>query len=509
MTHSTPLADPPAPAGETEQSLRRLGRDTMLYGLGTVLARIVSFVMLPVYTRYLTPADYGLLQILDMALDIAAILVSAGATAGLLRFYFKTRDPEARKDLLATAWWIQVGLNAIGTLLLLAGSGVIWRVALDGAGTPGLVRLAALNFTLGTLSGVPLALLQARQQPSRYIAVTLTRLVLQLSLNILFVVGMRLGPKGVLLSSFFTHLTLGLVLSAWLLRHTGIRWSTGAFRNLRRYGLPYQFAKAGTFILAFGDRFFLEHYHGLAVVGVYGIAYQFGFLLTGNVAGPFLRAWNPQRHALAHAAREERDRSYNRGFFYGDLLLVTVAVGLSLFIRPVLHVMVTEEFRAAAALVPVILLAYLMQSWTYVVEFGIQVAERTRYSTYATWISVALILVLYAVLIPPFGGMGAAIATLGSTTARFLLHYYWSHQLWPVRYQWGPHLRLVGWGVLVVASAFALPTPDFGSQLAVGLALTAVYALAVWVTVLRAWDRDLIRRLGSSPRELFRFVIGA
>ena len=98
--------------------MSRLGRDTMLYGLGTILTRVVSFIMLPVYTRYLTPADYGLLQILDLALDIATILISAGATAGIMRFYFKAQSEKERSNVLFTGWGTQVGLNVIGSAAL-------------------------------------------------------------------------------------------------------------------------------------------------------------------------------------------------------------------------------------------------------------------------------------------------------------------------------------------------------------------------------------------------------
>ena len=73
---------------------------------------------------------------------------------------------------------------------------------------------------------------------------------------------------------------------------------------------------------------------------------------------------------------------------YLSLLLVSVATGIALFVTPVLQVMSDEAFHSAGRLVPVILAAYVMQSWTDVAELGIQVSERTEYATYATWISV-------------------------------------------------------------------------------------------------------------------------
>lgn len=480
--------------------MRRLGRDTLVYLTGTVLARVVSFVMLPVYTRYLTPTDYGILQMLDLAVEIATILISAGATAGTMRFYFKAQSEDQRRIILSTAFLIQIGLNAIGTVALTIAAPVIWKQVLGTEGTVLMVRIAALNFTLGVLSGIPMFLFQARQQSGRFVAVSLIRLVLQLGFNILFVVGLRWGPAGILTSSLLTNIAVGGTLAGMVLRYTGIRFSVPVFRDFRRYGVPYQFTKAATFILAFGDRFFLQHFHNLAVVGVYGIAYMFGFLLVGNVGSPFLRAWNPQRHVLINAPKAVRDSFYNRGFLYGNLLLVTAATLMTIFIRPVLGIMVTESFRGAASLVPIILAAHLFQAWKDIVEFGVQVSERTKYSTYAAWISVLVIVVLYALLIPPLGGLGAAVATLVAMAVRFFLQLHWSQKLWHIAYNWRPHIRLVGCGAAAGGLAFLVPPLTVAWQLVLGIGLMVAYTAAVWSLVLGEVERRALLEVLRSPR---------
>lgn len=341
------------------QSISRLGKNTMLYAIGTILTRVVSFIMLPVYTRYLTPADYGLLQILDLALDVASILISGGATAGIMRFYFKAKSERERCSVLFTGWGTQVGLNLVGTVLLLLAAPLIWRLALSEAGTVGMVRIAAVNFALSALVWVPIFMLQVDQRPLAFVSTSVAKLAIQLGLNVLFLVGFHWGPRGILLSTLFANLTIGLVMGGVLLRRTGLAWSWPAFRDLRRFAIPIQLSKGGTFILAFGDRFFLEKLHGMGSVGIYGLAYQFGFLISGTVAGPFMQAWGPQRWQLVTEPAAARDARINRGFLFGDLIVVTAAVVLALFIRPIMQVMTTPEFHAAAYIVPPILLAYV------------------------------------------------------------------------------------------------------------------------------------------------------
>ncbi len=466
------------PTGEQPvTAVRGFGRDAVIYGAGVVISRVISFLMLPIYTRYLTPVDYGLLQVLQITLDVTSIALSAGLLTGVMRFYLKAETEVERGGVMSTALLLLVSLNAIGTIALCLGAPWIARMALSEAGPTGstLIRVAAVTFAAEATTSVPLLYLQALRRPGWYMGASLGKLVLQLSLNILLVVLWGWGAEGVLVGSLVATLALGGVLTPWMLRHTGARFDRGAMRNLRRFGVPYQIATAGTFILTFGDRFFLEASHGLAAVGIYGLAYQFGFLLSGLVPQPFFRAWTPQRLAISAEPRPIRDAAYARSFLQLNLLQITVGLGLTLLVRPFLQIMSAPEFHGAGEFVPVIVAAFIVQVWTDAVTLGIEVSEQTRYATYATWISVLVILALYASLIPPFGGMGAAVATLVAAAVRFGCMYRWSQRLWPVAWDWAPNLRLAGYAVACGSVGVALHPEGFTAQVVTGGALGLVY----------------------------------
>lgn len=492
---------------EDRTSIRRLGRDTMIYGVGVVLSRAVSFFMLPVYTRFLTPSDYGVLQLLDMTVDIASILFVAGMTAGMGLFYYQSESDAQRGRIVRTAFALEVTLALVAGVTIMVAAPLIWRHGLQGAGSPFLVRLAGANFAMQALASAPLGLLQLRQLSHRVVAISLGKLVGQLSLNIVFIVIFRYGVAGILFSSLIVNTVMGLGLSVWLIHTTDGHPSWEVVRRLRRFGFPYQLSAAGAFILAFGDRFFLQASHGAAAVGLYGLAYQFGFLLYQLSASPLLSAWNPQRLQMLTAPSHIRDARNARGFFYFNLILVTVATGIGVFVRPVIGIMTTAPFHSAAFLVPIILAAYVVGAWMDGVKFGIDVSERTMYFTYANWIGVAVIMVLYALLIPPLGGIGAAVATFVAFTVRFGLVYHWAQRLSPMQYDWPPVLRLVAIGAAAVGTATAAPLTDTVSLSAVGAALIALYSLLVWGLVLQSDDRRLLRRYAFAPREalaLFR-----
>lgn len=495
----------PAPGAATPAPRERgFAREALVYGLGVVISRVVSFLMLPIYTRYLSPADYGVLQLLQITIDVTAIVLSAGLMTGVMRFYLKAESERERSAVISTALLLLVGSNAIGTVALMLLAPRVAALVLSGAGAEGplLVRIVALTFTVEAFVTVPLLLLQVLRKPVGYTVASLSKLTLQLGLNILLVVGLGWGARGVLIGTLVATAALGCVLAPWMLRRTGLRFSRSAMKDLRRFGVPYQIATAGTFVLTFGDRFFLESSHGLAAVGLYGLAYQFGFLLSGLGAQPFFRAWAPQRLGLSEQPRSVRDAAYAQSFLHLNLLQVTLAVGIGLLIRPVLAVMSAPDFHGAAPLVPVILAAFVLQAWTDAVSLGIEISEQTRYATVATWISVLVILGLYAALIPPYAGMGAAIATLIASAVRFLLTWRWSHSAWPVTWHFAPNLRLVGYGAACVGALELIRPSGLVSAIVTASVLALAYVAAVLLDPLGADARKLLARL---PDHLRRF----
>src|SRR5947207_2110320 len=241
MTYVPPAASP-APSKPGMDGRRKLGAETLIYMFGMVLSRAASLIMLPIYTRLLTPADYGVLQLLDMTADVVAIIVSAGCTAGVMRFFFKATAERDRRAVLGSAFTMQISLNLVGTILIIIFARPIWVNVLHGAQSQQLVYIAAANFTLGAIAIVPLIYMQIEKRALLFSTVSVVRLVMQLTGNIVFLVVLHQGPRGVLLSSLIVNLTIGVVTSIWMIRRVGIVLSRKALLDLRRFGLPYQLA---------------------------------------------------------------------------------------------------------------------------------------------------------------------------------------------------------------------------------------------------------------------------
>ena len=152
-----------------------------------------------------------------------------------------------------------------------------------------------------------------------FVTINVVKLVALLSLNILFVVHLRLGIEGVLASSIITTSVSAFGLTFYLLRRAGIRFSIETFRHMVEFGSPMVLWSVGIFILVFSDRFFLNHYASTSAVGIYSLAYKFAFMLSALAPVPFQTMWDVQRFEIAK--QPNAARIYARVFLYMNLVL--------------------------------------------------------------------------------------------------------------------------------------------------------------------------------------------
>jgi len=478
----------------SDQGLRaRLGRQTALYGIGLLAGRALSFLSLPVYTRLLTPADYGVIQLIEMTFDMLTILAGSRIGHGVFRFYHKASGDQDKKAVLSTALIV---LFATYTVIALAAwwSAESLSTLIFGTATYATaIRVAALSFPWGGMMGVAMGYLRLKDRATTFVALGLVKSLIQLGCVMLLLGVLGWDLTGVFVGTLVANVIVGGGVVLHLLRATGIRFQSSAARNLVRFGLPLVVTQIATFFTTFGDRYFLQDAVGEAAVGIYALAYSFGFLLFQLGYQSFDQVWGPMRFEVAN--REDAEVILRRVFILMNVLLMTAAVGISVFVSDLLRIMSPPAYWAAADLVPVILVAYVLQGWSAFLDLGILVKEETRYVTYANWSAAIVAGLGYVFLIPLLGAWGAALSTVVAFALRAVLIYRFSQKLWPVTYDWGPVLRLTGLAAATVVAALFIPWMALLPSVAIRSLVLGCYLAGLWT-------------LGIIPREERAFVRG-
>ena len=182
--------------------LRRLGRHSVIYGIGGLVSRVIAVLLLPVYTRYLTPGDYGQIETLLALTTVMGLILRAGITSAFFRFYFDVDDDEERLRLLRTSFWFTMGAGTLGLVLLLAFAEPVSTVLFGDAGAADLVRAAGVSLWATVNYEQLTALFRVEERSVAYVSASLANVFITIGLTLLLVVSLDKGALGVIAGNF-------------------------------------------------------------------------------------------------------------------------------------------------------------------------------------------------------------------------------------------------------------------------------------------------------------------
>jgi O-antigen/teichoic acid export membrane protein len=439
------------------RQLLRLSWHSVVYGLGVAIGSVVGFFLIPLYTRYLTPGDYGVLQIFTATTSALSIVFILGITSALFRSYYLYDDADKKKETISTAFLFLTATSAVLTLLFIALAGSFSSLLFQSSEYTFYFRIIFLTLFCNTGVATGLAVLRAREQPTRYVLVTMTQVVISITLNIVFVMVLHKAVLGILEATLVAAAAIYLLLIAVVIRHAGFSFSRDELKRMLAFGLPLVPAGLSAWILTLADRYFLQFLSTPEQLGLYSLGYRFGLVVSSLIVAPFAAAWVP--FAFSIFKQETARQVYSRVFTYFVLVTMLAALALSVLSSQVLSIMATPAFHDAYKVIPLIALSYVLYGCYGILGMGFWLMAKTRYSALVVGVSAMLNLGLNYLLIPGYGMMGAAWATLISYFVMAALGYVGSRRFYAVTYEWVRVAKIcIAFGVVFGGSLFITNT---------------------------------------------------
>jgi O-antigen/teichoic acid export membrane protein len=487
------------------QTIKTVLKHALVYGFGDILAKLVGFLLIPLYTHYFTPEQYGTLELLDLTSHVISLILAMGLCQAMVRFYFESSEQEYRDQVISVSLILTWVVSLLGLAILLPSSSGISLLVFERADFQPYFTLLFFAIALSLCIEVPLQLLRIEQRSLFYTSISLVRLVIQLSLNIYFIVVLEWGISGILWSTLITNILATVYLTWGLLRRTRLTFSWSLCKDMLAYSLPLLTSWAGNFMLHFADRFLLQRLASLSQVGVYALSYKFGFLLNVFVLSPFKRTWQPKQFEIAE--QPDAPQTFARVFTYYTFAQLFCTLGISVLIEDVLSIIAEEQYHSAHYNVPVILLAYNFNGFYQLLDFGLLYKKKTPILGAIT-LSAALINILSNYwLIPMYGAFGAALSTLIAFAYLAAVTYVIAQRLFyiPIEFYRVGGLclyaaLLFGCSRLVVLDSVVL------SMLARGALAFAFPLILLWPKFLKADEREIVQRLWTA-RDNWREVV--
>ena len=453
------------------ERLKELLRHSAVYGLGSIVARVLGVLLLPLYTRYLTPGDFGLIETLVALSAVLTALVAQAMKSAFFRFYFDSADTARRLLVVRTAFWYVL---AASTAVLIAGVVLAQPISWllfgsrnhDGLVVAAFVGLwASLNYEQMT------SLFRVEQRSSAYVTATLANVAITIAATVLLVVVYDKGPLGVLVGNFTGTLAVYAALLAYSRRSLGLQFDRSLLRAMNRFGLPLVPSAVALWLTNFSDRFFLVKLADLQEVGLYSIGVRVASAIVLLLTA-FRLAWP----AFAYSIDDDREagRTYSFVLTYVVYVCCWLALGLGLLAPWILRLITTEPFYPAQNVVAPLAFGVAAFGAYVVVQIGTGRARQTRSNWVVTGAAAILNIALNLALIPSYGRMGAAIATVSAYTLLFVGMAWRAQRVFPVPYQWRRVATLGAAAVALTVLGKLLDVP-----LGVALALTLAYPLVL------------------------------
>lgn len=479
--------------GTVASEMRQLGKHALVYGAGIAVGRMAGLIMLPIYTRFLSRADYGTLDLLTVTVDLLGTLASVGVGAAVFKFYADAEGEDEKRALVSTATLTLVGLNGLLAIVGILGSSALSDVVLGADGQAQYFRLFFLIYLFQSIESIPLLYLRVQNRSVAFAVINVARLAVSLGLNIYFVVYLRLGVSGVLYSSLITGAVFATGLATHLFRATGVHFVRENARALLRFGAPMAVWFLANFLVVFSDRYFLKHFTGAAAVGVYSVAFQFAMLIHAFAFRPFNLVWAPMRFEIAK--RADGLDTIRRVFGYLNVTLGMVALLIILFAGDVIRIMTPPSFHDAARAVAPLVVAQILYHLVSFPNLSMLVTERTRVLGGVAVVTAAIVLALNYALIPRFGLMGAAYATLIAYGLRFLTVWAVAQRVHRLEYGWGHVATTYGLLALPVAIRLAVPIESLLPSIALSVGLAVAGGAGLYMFALSGTERAFARSL--------------
>ena len=488
-----------ARAGGFGAKLKRLGSESLVYGLSSIVGRLLSYLLTPYYAHEFNPAQNGVQSVVYSYIPIISIALYLGMDVAYMRSASavkdSSREDQQRAFSMSFGMVLVVG-GAIAALAFLLTPWLAPYATLDGTSFRYMIAIVYSD----ALLAVPYAHLRMTNRSLRFAVLRLLFVGLSVGLNIVLIGVLHWGVVAIFMANLAANLAILVLFLPEVGRLFRPRLLSGApWKALWKYALPIMPAMLAVMLVENGDRLVLTHLpeavahaaYGMSskdVVGIYSFNYKLGVAML-LVVQMFRMAWTP--FSLQHARAEGAPQLYSRVLTVLMLLCAAVFLGVSVLLPSLLHVRAVYHYVKPAywtglPIVPVILLGYVFSGMYTVVTAGLYIERKTSVLPWIAGAGAALNIAMCIVAESRWGMVGVAWATPASYALMSALGAWQANRVYPVPFEWGRIAHLAGIvAILYVAdrwiTARGMP-PLSGLGLAIKLALLLALPLLLVVT---------------------------
>ncbi len=470
-----------------------LFKQTIIYSLGSLAVPLMGIFLVPIYTRVFVPSDYGIISLVQVTIAFLGVFLILGTDNATVRYYIDSNDEQDKKRTASTAMLFRVILLAAGSTMFILFSGDISQLIFGTTANRQYLIIAAAALPFLHSSTLCRNMLRFNFRSTSYSILSAAAVVVRVSLIIFFVLSLKWGISGIFAAGLLSSALFLVINFSVARRYFSLTFSTKRLKELLQFGVPLVPYGITVYLIQNSDRYFLSYFSTLEQVGLYSVGLQLAWIIGLSFVGTGL-AWGP----FVYSTYKEGDIKavYSRVANYFVSAAFFLVVVLSLFSREIMMLFTTPAYFGAYTVVPILALYLAFYHLGLRMSFGISIAKKTLHFTWISAVTAAVNIGLNFLLVPAYGMMGAAIATLACSIVWFILLVVISQKHYHVEYSVASFLKIIGVTFAIISLSYFL-TPHISAQsilIKIGLISVFIFCLFIFKLVSKE-DLNYLKQL--------------
>ncbi|MDR3665639.1 MAG: oligosaccharide flippase family protein [Ignavibacteriaceae bacterium] len=436
--------------------IKQLTKDTAVYGISTMVGRFLTFLLVPLYTNKFIPVEYGIQSQVYVFISILNIILLFGMDTAYMKYAVNVKNLDEEKNNFSTPYLTVIIVSFLICLVVLLLQRPVFNLLAIPSNYNYLIYYTSLILFIDSLTIIPFVKLRIERKAKKFALFKIIGIFLNITLNFFLIVKLGWGVKAIFISNLASSALTLLLLFPSILKSFRFTIDIAVLKKLLKFGLPFLPAGLSSIMIQGIDRPILAKLTDLNTAGIYSANYKLGIFMMLFVS-MFQYAWQP--FFFQNAQEKNIKQVFSKILTYFTIAGSLILVFLSLFIDNIVKfhfhggTLIGHNYWSGLVIVPIILFGYLFNGMYYILSAGMFIEEKSSYIPIITGVGAAINVGVNFLLIPVWGIIGAALATLASYLVMAIAVYMITQKFYKIDYEKFKVIKTLGF-VIIAGSVY-------------------------------------------------------
>lgn len=422
--------------------------NSIIYSFGTFAPKLVGFILLPIYSKYFSLADFGVIGILEATAQIIIGIFGFGLYQGYFRWYFDDEVVPKRKGLFFTLLIVHIiiGIGLIISLILFSNDlAVLLKI---GEKKKSLINLLLISSTLQLISVIPTTLMRLQERAKLFSTTNLIQALIILLSNLILISRFKMGIEAIYYSQIIGLLVFFIFSMKYIIKNCSISFERILLKKIINFSFPLLLSTIAVLILNQADRYLIQYFGILDDVGLFTFGNRIANTLNILVTSSFSFAIQP---IIFQKMNDPNSRAfYSKTLTYSTIIITILALLLAVFAKEIVYLFAKQEaYYNSYKVIPLCSMAIVFMMMKDITIIGLQIVKKTKIIAICIIVSSILSIFLNLTFIPTLGINGAALAKAISAFIFFILILQFSQKYYYIHFEFIKIFKIILIGSIV------------------------------------------------------------